>query len=94
VILRGLGAFPDEAAATTLWTGVEDPYGGLRAVAAELDEVVHGLGLATEKRAFRPHVTVGRCKRGVDAVDESRRSAQGATYVLRGQAPLRAARGE
>lgn len=115
VILQGFGAFPDEVGATTLWTGVEDPDGGLRAVASELDEVVHGLGLATEQRAFRPHVTVGRCKRGVDArraferwrshrfatvtvsalhVYESRRGGQGATYVLRGQAPLRAARGE
>jgi 2'-5' RNA ligase len=115
VILQGFGAFPDEVGATTLWAGVEDSHGGLRAVAAELDEVVHGLGLATEKRAFRPHVTVGRCKRGVDArraferwrshrfatvtvgalhVYESRRGGQGATYVLRGQAPLRAARGE
>lgn len=115
VTLQGFGAFPDEAAATTLWAGVEDPDGALRAVAAELDEVVHDLGLAKEKRAFRPHVTIGRCKRGVDArrafepwrahrfaivtvtalhVYESRRGGQGSTYVLRGQAPLCAARGE
>jgi len=112
VTLQGFGAFPDEARATTLWTDVDDPEGGLRAVAAELDEVVHGLGLATEKRAFRPHVTVGRCKRAVDArpaferwrgqrlatvtvsslnVYESQPGGQGSTYVLRGQAPLRAA---
>ena len=111
VTLQGFGAFPDEAHATTLWTGVQDPEGGLQAVAGELADVVQGLGLATEKRAFRPHVTVGRCKGGVDArrafepwrghrfatvtvasvdVYESRRGGQGSTYVLRGQAPLRA----
>lgn len=117
VTLQGFGAFPAEANANTLWTGVQDPAGELRAVAAELEDVVNGLGLPTEKREFRPHVTVGRCKRGVDArrafeswrghrfatvtvasvnVYESRRQrqgdAQGATYVLRGQASLRAGR--
>ncbi|HEX2658134.1 MAG TPA: RNA 2',3'-cyclic phosphodiesterase [Polyangia bacterium] len=117
VTLQGFGAFPEEASAHTLWAGVQDSEGGLRAIAAELEDVTSGLGLPTEKRAFRPHVTVGRCKRGVDArrvfepwrghrfatvtvdavnVYESRRQGrgdgQGSTYVLRGQAPLRAGR--
>ncbi|HEY4185368.1 MAG TPA: RNA 2',3'-cyclic phosphodiesterase [Polyangia bacterium] len=65
--VRGFGAFPDEAHAATIWAGVEDGAGRLSEVAASVDRVVARLGFACERRPFRPHVTVGRCKRGVDA---------------------------
>lgn len=66
--LRGFGAFPSADHATTIWAGVDDPDGRLSAVALSVERVVQrmGLGVAPERRAFRPHVTVGRCKRGVD----------------------------
>jgi len=65
--LRGLGAFPDERHATSLWVGVADADGRLEGVAASVRQVTGRMGLVAERRAFRPHVTVGRCKRGVDA---------------------------
>jgi 2'-5' RNA ligase len=67
--LRGFGAFPSADDATTIWAGVEDPDGRLGAVALTVERVVQqmGLGVPPERRTFRPHVTVGRCKRGVDA---------------------------
>ena len=77
VSLRGFGAFPDARKATTVWAGVEDGEGRLERVAVAVEQVVERLGLAKEKRRgmqkgmqdrlFRPHVTVGRCKGGVDA---------------------------
>lgn len=69
VALRGFGAFPSASDATTIWAGVDDPDGRLGAVASSVERVVQriDLGVAPEARAFRPHVTVGRCKRGVDA---------------------------
>jgi 2'-5' RNA ligase len=65
--LRGLGAFPDERHATSLWVGVVDSDGRLEGVATSVRRVTGRMGLVSERRAFRPHVTVGRCKRGVDA---------------------------
>ena len=69
VTLQGFGAFPDLRHASTLWAGVEDGEGRLGRVAAEVERVVERLGLGKEKeaRSFHPHVTVGRCKGGVDA---------------------------
>jgi 2'-5' RNA ligase len=69
VALRGFGAFPAADHATTIWAGVDDPEGRLGAVALSVERIVQrmGLGVAPERRAFRPHVTVGRCKSGVDA---------------------------
>jgi len=64
--LRGLGAFPDERHATSLWVGVVDPDRRLEGVATSVRRVTGRMGLVPERRAFRPHVTVGRCKRGVD----------------------------
>ena len=64
--LRGLGAFPDERHATSLWVGVVDPDGRLEGVASSVRRATGRMGLVPERRAFRPHVTVGRCKRGVD----------------------------
>ncbi|HEY8926693.1 MAG TPA: RNA 2',3'-cyclic phosphodiesterase, partial [Polyangia bacterium] len=66
VELQGLGAFPDERHATSLWVGVVDPDGRLEGVATSVRRVTGRMGLVPERRAFRPHVTVGRCKRGVD----------------------------
>ena len=67
VKLRGLGAFPDGRHATAIWVGVVDEDGRLDAVAASVRRLTARMGLVSERRPFRPHVTVGRCKRGVDA---------------------------
>jgi 2'-5' RNA ligase len=65
--VRGLGAFPDERHATTLWAGIDDPDGHLREVGAAVERVTDRLGFVSEGRSFRAHVTVGRCKRAIDA---------------------------
>lgn len=65
--VRGLGAFPDEQHATTLWAGIDDPDGHLRGVSAAVERATERLGFASEPRSFRAHVTVGRCKRAIDA---------------------------
>ena len=71
VSVQGLGAFPDARRAATLWAGVTDGEGRLGRGAEDVERIVERLGLAGEKqkeaRPFHPHVTVGRCKGGVDA---------------------------
>ena len=65
--LRELGAFPDAGHATTLWAGVDDAEGRLARVVDSVEAAFGRLGVARERRPFHPHVTVGRCKGGVDA---------------------------
>ncbi len=66
--VRGMGAFPSPRRANVLWAGVADPGGWFGAVAAVVEETAARLGVGErDKRPFRAHVTVGRCKQGVDA---------------------------
>ena len=70
--VRGFGAFPDARQATTIWVGVEAEDGRLQELADMMERVGERLGLwrmdrSKPRRPFRPHITVGRCKQGVDA---------------------------
>jgi 2'-5' RNA ligase len=67
ISLRGFGAFPDARHASTLWVGVEDSEGRLGRLVEAVEQALERLGMARERRPFHPHVTVGRCKAGMDA---------------------------
>ena len=75
VDVRGLGAFPTARRANVIWAGVQETQVGeeagaarLARVAAAVEEAASGVGLGPpERRPFTAHVTVGRCKGGVDA---------------------------
>jgi len=58
VQVRGLGAFPTLRRPRVVWAGLTGP--GLTDLAAEVDKGLVPLGFAAEKRAFTPHVTLGR----------------------------------
>src|SRR4029077_10587614 len=58
--LTGLGRFPERGRARVLWAGVDDPDGGLRAIAAALDASL-AEEIRPETRPFAPHLTVARC---------------------------------
>jgi 2'-5' RNA ligase len=57
----GAGAFPSPKKARVVWIGMRGA-GPLEAIAASLERSVVGLGLPSEGRAFRPHVTCARAK--------------------------------
>src|SRR5512139_1568460 len=67
---RGLGAFPSWRRPRVLWVGLEAE--GLAALAARVDEAMSRLGFEPEKRAFTPHITLGRVHgmRGWSRVEE------------------------
>jgi 2'-5' RNA ligase len=68
VEMRGMGAFPTARQARVIWAGLVDPDRRLAAIADAIETVAAALGIADkEARLFRPHVTVGRAKGGVDA---------------------------
>lgn len=59
---KGLGAFPDLAAPKVVWLGVEAEGGALDALAAAIEDALHGIGLPKEKRKFHAHLTLARVK--------------------------------
>lgn len=56
---RGLGYFPNARRPRVLWVGVE-ASANLAPLAAHLEAALVPLGLAAEKRAYVPHLTLGR----------------------------------
>jgi 2'-5' RNA ligase len=57
-----LGAFPSTEACRVVVATLQDPHGDLAKLAERLDEIGSKIGVAPEKRAFRPHVTLARLK--------------------------------
>lgn len=64
--LNGTGAFPSFSRPRVLWIGVR-PHPGLGSVHARVRDALATVGIDPEDRPFRPHVTVGRVRRGREA---------------------------
>jgi RNA 2',3'-cyclic 3'-phosphodiesterase len=56
---HGLGFFPNERRPRVLWAGIE-ASSELGALAAALETAIEPLGIARERRAFSPHLTLAR----------------------------------
>jgi 2'-5' RNA ligase len=84
--LEGTGAFPAGRDPRVLWAGVAaEP--GLLALQADLDAALEADGFEREKRAFMPHLTLGRVKgpdglaRAMAELDKHRGDVFGAMTV-------------
>jgi 2'-5' RNA ligase len=74
VSCRGLSVFPDIRRAKVLWVGLEGkPIANL---AATVDDALAPLGFAREKRAFKPHLTIGRWRESAGRPDLLRRELE------------------
>jgi RNA 2',3'-cyclic 3'-phosphodiesterase len=60
VRVGGLGFYPNARSPRVFWCGVEAP--GLAELAARTDAVTARLGVASEKRAYSPHLTLARIR--------------------------------
>ncbi len=69
---EGLGCFPNLKRPRVLWVGVQDPSPRLEALQAAVEEAMVGIGFDKEKRAFHPHLTLGRVSRRASSADTSR----------------------
>ena len=67
IALNGLGAFDRRGQATVLWAGVA-PQEPLKALHKKVDQAVARTGLAPERRAYHPHITLARLGRGADPI--------------------------
>jgi RNA 2',3'-cyclic 3'-phosphodiesterase len=63
VALRSMGCFPNSRNPRVLWVGVESDRGRMSRFRDGLQEILLPFGIRTEKRDFRPHLTLGRFKR-------------------------------
>jgi RNA 2',3'-cyclic 3'-phosphodiesterase len=66
VTFRGSGFFPTEKSARVFWTGIEAGP-ALVELAARVEQALIPLGIAPEKRAFSPHLTLARAGGGSGA---------------------------
>jgi len=60
VQLGGAGTFPPQGRPRALWIGIVEGAEALGQLAAELDTALTEAGWASERRAFRPHLTLAR----------------------------------
>lgn len=63
ITFRGTGVFPNPGRPRVIWIGM-DKDGSLGDLAREVDEAMAALGFERERRAFTPHLTIGRVKDG------------------------------
>jgi len=60
--LQPLGVFPPRGIPRVVWAGLGGGTAALRATQEQFEAVAEPLGIPREKRAFTPHVTLGRVK--------------------------------
>lgn len=80
--LRGLGCFPDARRPSVLWAGLDQGAAQLERLAAEVNEVLDGLGFPAQDRPFHPHLTLARARRGAPPPDLSALVAEHAAVEL------------
>ena len=82
----GLGSFPPARKPRVLWLGLDGDTDALSMTADRLWDALEAEGFTRERRAFKPHVTLGRARgKGVirlpeDALEET--SAEGAAFQV------------
>ena len=71
--LSGIGAFPSAKSPRVIWVGLGADLDPLRELQARIDrELDETCGFPRERRAFAPHLTLGRTRENISA-DERRR---------------------
>lgn len=61
ITITGIGCFPEKRHPRIIWAGVEDSA-LLRSLQQDVEDEMAGLGYPREKRAFSPHLTIGRMR--------------------------------
>jgi len=65
VMIAGTGTFPHgRRAPRVVWIGMEEGKERLAEIAGSVEEICFRLGYEKEDRPFRPHLTIGRVRRG------------------------------
>jgi 2'-5' RNA ligase len=67
--LKGLGVFPNPGRPRVVWVGVAEPSGALVALQQQVTQALAPLGFEPEKRAYSPHLTIGRAAKDANRRD-------------------------
>lgn len=70
VNVHGAGAFPTAERPRTIWLGASEGVDSFVALHEELEKTFEPLGFRSERRRFRPHITLGRVRRSPNGVAE------------------------
>lgn len=81
--LDGLGVFPNRREPRVIWAGVGGDLETLAEVQGRVEDAAARLGLARERREFRPHLTLGRVR---DRVTPAARRELGSALAEQGPA--------
>ncbi|MBC7985457.1 MAG: RNA 2',3'-cyclic phosphodiesterase, partial [Sphingomonadaceae bacterium] len=68
IALGGVGAFDKAGRPAALWAGVT-PHDALKALHNKIDAALRRIGIAPDRRAFFPHVTLARLNRSTGPID-------------------------
>jgi 2'-5' RNA ligase len=91
----GFGAFPSASKARVVWADVVEGRDALRALAEDLETSLGSLGFAREsRRAFRPHVTLGRVRGSPVRLELAKTGARGLRFPVREMILARSVPGE
>ncbi|MBK9926543.1 MAG: RNA 2',3'-cyclic phosphodiesterase [Anaerolineales bacterium] len=69
--INGLGSFPNSKRPRVLFIGIQ-PQAGLDALQRGIESATAKLGYKSEARDFSPHLTIGRVRENVTAIDQQR----------------------
>ncbi len=72
ISVRGVGCFPNTNRPRVVWVGVSDETGRLTSLQRAIEQSLVPLGFEPEKRAYHPHLTLGRAQRRVRRADQRR----------------------
>lgn len=64
LVLSQLGAFPNKNRPRVIWVGVGGELKRLHAVQASVESALAQLGWLPDRLPFKPHLTIGRVKKG------------------------------
>lgn len=65
ISLGGLGLFPDFRRPRVIWLGLNGEIDRLSSLRDDLQRPLKSFGIKQEKRAFKPHLTLGRFRKSV-----------------------------
>ena len=63
IAINGIGHFERRGQPEAVWAGVS-PHEPLKALHKKVDQAIARVGIAPEQRAYLPHITLARLKRG------------------------------
>jgi RNA 2',3'-cyclic 3'-phosphodiesterase len=85
VEVADLGCFPNTRRPNIVWAGLRGDLATLGALQGAIEDALHALGYARERRAFSPHLTIGRVNR---RASRSEAAALGQTIATHGPVTL------